>query len=116
MTTEQVQKVQANCKIIWGDADYDLDLETDWETYIYVVKKDYGLHLGPPLTMTGVCDSEKQAWSELDRMLDIWAKQVQSGKPMTRAQRLEIFGGPNGRNRLALEKFFDEAKKRGIDR
>jgi hypothetical protein len=48
-------------------------------------------------------------------MLDVWARQVQSGQPMTRAQRLEIFGGPNGRNVPVLEQFFDAAKKRGIN-
>jgi hypothetical protein len=40
---------------------------------------------------------------------------VQSGQPMTKAQSLEIFGGPNRRNVLVLEKFFDKAKKRGIN-
>jgi hypothetical protein len=65
--------------------------------------------------MTGICNSEEQAWRELDRMLGVWAKQVQSGKPMTKAQWLEIFGGPNGRNTFILEKFPDEAKKRRID-
>jgi hypothetical protein len=34
---------------------------------------------------------------------------------MTKAQSLEIFGGPNGRNTFVLEKFLDAAKKRGID-
>jgi hypothetical protein len=32
---------------------------------------------------------------------------------MTKAQRLEIFGGPNGRNTFVLEKFLDEKEKRG---
>ncbi|CZT06990.1 uncharacterized protein RAG0_12566 [Rhynchosporium agropyri] len=31
-----------------------------------------------------------------------------------KAQSLEIFGGPNGRNKPILEKFLDEAEKRGI--
>jgi hypothetical protein len=116
MSSARGQRIQTNCKIIWGDADYELDVETDdWVTYTCVVRKDLGLHFGPPLTMTGICNSEEQAWRELDRMLDVWARQVQSGQPMTKAQSLEIFGGPNGRNTFVLEKFLDEAKKRGID-
>jgi hypothetical protein len=114
MSSTQGQRIQTNCKIIWGDADYDLDLETDdWVAFVCVVKKDLGSHFGPPLTMTGLCNSKEQAWKELDRMLDVWARQVQSGQSMTKAQSLEIFGGPNGRNRFVLEKFLDEAKKRG---
>ncbi|OBT39665.1 hypothetical protein VE00_10680 [Pseudogymnoascus sp. WSF 3629] len=63
----QNERVQANCKIIWGKADYDLDLETDdWVTYTYVVRKDFGSHFGPPLTMTGICNSETHAWEELE--------------------------------------------------
>ena len=115
MAADQGQRIQANCKIIWGDADYDLDVETDdWVTYTCVVKKDHGLCFGPPLTMTGICNSEGQAWRELDRMLGVWARQVQGGQPMTRAQSLEIFGGPNGRNTFVLEKFLDEVERRGL--
>lgn len=47
-------------------------------------------------------------------MLGVEATQIQSGRPMTKAQSLEIFGGPNGRNKPILEKFLDEAEKRGI--
>lgn len=117
MSSVRGQRIQTNCEIIWGNADYDLDIETDdWETYACVVKKDFGSHFGPPLTMTGICNSEEQAWRELDRMLDVWARQIQNGQPMTKAQTLEIFGGPNGRNTFSLEKLLDEvAKKRGID-
>lgn len=116
MTDAQGARIQANCKIIWGDGDYDLDLETDdWVEYACVVKRDHGTSFGPPLTMTGLCNSEKQAWRELDRMLGVWARQIQSGQPMTKAQSVEIFGGPNGRNKLILEKFLDEVEKRGMD-
>jgi hypothetical protein len=64
--------------------------------------------------MTGLCNSAEQAWTELDRMLGVWARQIQSGHPMTKAQSLEIFEGPNRRNRAILEKFHDEVEKRGI--
>ncbi|KAH9203590.1 hypothetical protein DL95DRAFT_472248 [Leptodontidium sp. 2 PMI_412] len=30
MTAAQGERIQANCKIIWGDGDYDLDVETDY--------------------------------------------------------------------------------------
>lgn len=112
----QNERVQASCKIIWGEADYDFDLETDdWVTYAYVVRKDFGSRFGPPLTMTGICNSETHAWEELERMLSVWARQVQSGKPMTKSQSIEIFGGPNWRNSYILGKFIDEAERRGIN-
>jgi hypothetical protein len=45
-------------------------------------------------------------------MLDVWARQEQSGEPMTKNQRLEIFGGPNGQNNAVLEMFMAELEKR----
>ena len=115
MAVTQSQRIQANCIIIWGDADYDVDVETDdGDAYTCVVKKDFGLRFGPPLTMTGICNSQEQAWRELDRMLGVWARQIQGGQPMTKAQSLEIFGGPNGRNRFVLEKSLDEVERRRI--
>jgi hypothetical protein len=115
MTDTQGARIEANCKIIWGNGDYDLDVETDdWVAYACVVNKDFGSHFGPPLTMTGLCNSAEQAWRELDRMLGVWARQIQGGQPMTKAQSLEIFGGPNGRNRAILERLHDVAEKRGI--
>merc|ERR1712098_197834 len=96
------ERIQINCKIIWGDGNYDLDLETDdWVAY-GVVKRDYGTSFGSPLTMTGLYNSSGH-WGELERMLDLWARQIRSGQPMTKAQSLEIFRGPNGRNKPILE-------------
>lgn len=54
--------------------------------------------------MTTLCRSERAAWNELERMLRLWAEQVQSGRPMTKAQRLDIFGGPRGEYRQLLER------------
>jgi hypothetical protein len=62
--------------------------------------------------MTGLCKSDEEAWAELDRMLGVWARQVQSGQPMTKAQRLEIFGGPRGKNKKILEEFWEEFERR----
>ena len=60
------QRIQASCKIIWGDHYYDLDLETDdYEYYSVVVKKDFGDSFGPPLTMTPFCHGQEAAWTEL---------------------------------------------------
>ena len=53
--------------------------------------------------MTNVCNGSDRAWNELDRMLRLWARQVESGRPMTREERLEIFSGPNGAYRSLLE-------------
>jgi hypothetical protein len=61
--------------------------------------------------MTGFCNSREKAWNELDRMLVVWARQEQSGESMTKNQRLEIFGGPNGRNKAVLEMFMAELEK-----
>ena len=77
MSSAQGQRVEANCKIIWGsDCEYDLDIETDdWETWSCWVKKDYGLSFGPPIWGTSLCRSSEAAWQELDETLQSWASQ-----------------------------------------
>lgn len=114
MSSAWGQRIEANCKIIRGDnCDYDLDLETDdWVNYVCVVKKDFGLSFGPLLTMTGLCPSENAAWAELDRMLRLWAQQVQRGTSMTKSERLDIFGGWRGQDKNVLSIFIDESEKR----
>lgn len=99
------QRIEANCKKIWGvDKVFDFDIETDdYEHYHYIVKEDRGLSFGPALTMTSSCNGPDGAEEELDRMLRIWARQVESGRPMTREESLEIFSGPNGNYRNVLE-------------
>ena len=115
MSSEQAKRIEANCKIIWGDDIYDIDLETDdYIWYTCIVKKDFGDAFGPPLTMTGLCHSSEHAYRELDRMLKIWAGQVKIGQPMTKEQKLDVFGGPNGRNKPILRKLIAEMEKRGI--
>lgn len=79
------------------------------------VKKDFGGLFGPPLRVTGFCNSAEKAWAEPDRMLAVWAGQEQSGQPMTKAQSLEIFGGPDGRNVPVLEELLLEVESRGLD-
>lgn len=112
MSSPRGQRIQANCVTIWGNGDYDLDLETDdWQTFWAIVKKDFGTYFGPPLTITGVCRSEGHAWSELDRMLAAWARVIRSGEPMTEDQRIEIFGGPNWRTNSTLKSLFAEMDK-----
>jgi hypothetical protein len=116
MSSTQFQRILASCEIIWGKGDYDLDVETDdWVTYWAVVKKDLGTSFGPPLTMTGACGSDGHAWRELDRMLHLWAEQKRSGQPMTDDQRLEIFGGPSGRNKPILRQFIARMNEREMD-
>ncbi|KAH6714599.1 hypothetical protein BKA61DRAFT_575331 [Leptodontidium sp. MPI-SDFR-AT-0119] len=81
------RKNPSHGNIIWGNGDYDLDVETDdWVVYACVARRDLGLRFGPPLTMTGICNSAEQAWEELDRMLGVWAGQIQSGHRVTKAQ------------------------------
>jgi hypothetical protein len=113
MSSVQGQRIQANCKIIWGDdSEYDLDAESDdYINYTCFVRKDYGTSFGPPLTMTGLCYTREGAWAELDRRLKLWARQVQRGTPMTRDEHLEIFGGPRGKYRHILSICMDAFEK-----
>ena len=108
MSSAQVQRIEANCKIIWGnDCVYDLSIETDdYVNYICYVKRFFGDSFGPPLTMTSLCRSREAAWAELDRMLELWAKQIKRGTPMTKDERLEIFGGPKGKHKKILSEFY----------
>jgi hypothetical protein len=114
MSDAQGQRIEANCKIIWGNnCEYDFDIETDdYINYICYVKKDFGYSFGPPLTLTSLCHSSEAAWGELDRMLELWAKQVKRGTPMTKDERLDIFGGRKGEFKKLLSKFIDEFEKR----
>lgn len=114
MPSTRGQRTEDNCKIIWGnDCDYDIDLETDdWVNYACVVKKDFGSSFGPPLTTTSLCPSSEAAFAELDRMLDLWAKQVKRGTPMTEDEKLNIFGGRKGEHKNLLNKFIDELERR----
>jgi hypothetical protein len=114
MSDAQGQRIEANCKIIWGSScDYDLDIETDdWVNYVCVVKKDFGTSYGPLLMITSVCRSSEAAWAELDRVLDLWAKQVKRWTPMTKAENLEIFEGPKGEHKRLLRKFMDQLERR----
>jgi hypothetical protein len=117
MSSTQGRRFEENCKIIWGnDSDYDLDLETDdWVNHVYIVKKDFGLSFGPPLTMTGLCPSSEAAWAELDRMLELWAKVVKRGTPMSKDETLSVFGGCKGESKVILSKFIDEfERKEGV--
>jgi len=92
MTAAQGQRIQTYCKIIWGKGDYDIDVEIDdWVAYYAVVKRDFGTCVGPPLTMTGPCSSTEQGWNELERMLGAWARQTQTGQPMTKDQTLNTY-------------------------
>ncbi|KAF2872893.1 hypothetical protein BDV95DRAFT_568259 [Massariosphaeria phaeospora] len=62
--------------------------------------------------MTSLCPSNEAAWTELDRRLDSWAKQVMRGTPMSKDERLDIFGGRKGKNKKVLSEFIDEVERR----
>ncbi|KAK1625368.1 hypothetical protein BDP81DRAFT_435653 [Colletotrichum phormii] len=107
MASRIQQRIEENCKTIWGDYDYEIDYETDDnETFQYFVLRDYGSTFGSALAMTLLCHSEEAAYRELDRMLRIWAAQVRRGTPMTKEESLEIFGGPRGEFKRVLEVFW----------
>lgn len=116
MSSAQGQRIHASCEIIWGTGDYDIDIETDdWTLYMAIVKRDFGISLGPPLTMTGLCRSSNHACRELDRMLGVWARQIQGGQPMTKDAQLEIFGGPNWQNNKTFERLLAVFDKKEAD-
>jgi hypothetical protein len=82
MSSAQGERLERNCKLIWGaHCDYDFDVETDdWEWYSCVVKQDFGSSVGPPLIMTGLRPSEEAAWKELEKMLESFAEAVTRDK------------------------------------
>jgi len=114
MSSARGQHIEANCKIIWGnDCEYNLNIETDdYVNYMCHVKKDFGDSFGPSLTMTNLCRSSEAAWAELDRMLELWAKQVKRGTSMTKDEKLEVFDGPKGEHKKLLSEFMNAFKKR----
>lgn len=115
----QAERILANCKKIWGaDKEFDIDIDCDkgpWGDCQAYVREDRGLSFGPMLTMTNVCEGSKRAWNELDRMLRLWARQVESGKPMSREEMLDIFSRPSGENRAALGQFMDAVARGGAN-
>lgn len=116
MPTPRSERIEANCKVIWGpDSDYDLDLETDdYVNYACHVKKDFGLSYGPILAMTSLCPSEDAALAELDRMLLIWAEQVKRGTPMTKDETLSIYSGYKGEYTSLISDFMYKKEKAPI--
>lgn len=106
MSPTQIERILANCQIIWGKGDYGITLEDEDDTFWAEVKDYTSTHKhGPSLTMTGVCNSPDGALAELDRMLFLWAQQAQSEQPMTKEEGLAIFGGPRGENEPILKMF-----------
>jgi hypothetical protein len=79
-------RIEANCKTIWGDKDYDFEVEggcmfaADDTGYQIFVREDRGTSWGPNLTMTFLCKGEETAWNELDRMLQLAADEERNKK------------------------------------
>ena len=65
--------------------------------------------------MTSLCPSKEAALAEIDRMLELWAKQAKRGTPMTKDEQLNIFGGRKGEHKIILNKFIDELERREQD-
>ena len=74
----QGQRIEANCKIVWGSyCDYDLEVDTDeYEHYWGWVRRDFGDSMGPLLLGTGPWRSEDATWDALDKMLGAEANAV----------------------------------------
>jgi hypothetical protein len=103
------RRVQKDCQTIRGaETELEIDTETDdYDYYCCVVKGDFEPHSGHQghLTTTALCYGQDQALNELDRMLCVWARQVESGQPMTNEGTLEIFPGPHEKHRNVLQEF-----------
>ncbi|MCJ1333452.1 hypothetical protein MMC10_010151 [Thelotrema lepadinum] len=81
------RRIEANCRIIWGEGDYDLEEENDnYDVYQCLVRRDFGTEHGPPLAMTTLFDSPDRAWDDLDKMLVAWAEQVQRERSESKAK------------------------------
>ncbi|KAI1282510.1 hypothetical protein F5Y07DRAFT_241938 [Xylaria sp. FL0933] len=77
MSTDKAERVQANCRAIWGNGNYDLECEGDHgNEFQCFVRQDYGLEFGSPLIMTMVMATTEQAWEELERMLSYMAEKA----------------------------------------
>jgi hypothetical protein len=88
MTSQDVAsrywRIVPNCKIIWGDKDYDFKVEggkfmfepIDGKRYQVFVGEDCGDHWGPNLTVTPLYVEEETAWRELNIMLSGSAENV----------------------------------------
>ena len=114
MSTNQGLRIQASCAIIWGASEYGYEVEVetdDYEWYYGQVQKDHGLSFGEPLLFSTGCRSSEEGWQELERMLALLAKQALSGKPMTHEDKLQIYGGKDGKHRALLNEFFDWEKR-----
>lgn len=59
MSSARYQCIQANCAIIWGQGDYDIEIETeDWAVYQGFVRNDFGTEL----VGTWLCNSNDHAY------------------------------------------------------
>jgi hypothetical protein len=80
MSDDRGQRIEANCKIIWGnDSEYDLEMDIDY-FHVHYVCLSFGEIL---LTMTNECNSSEAAWTELDRTLELWANQVKAERQLS---------------------------------
>lgn len=71
------ERIIANCKIIWGDCDYDLGLETDdYDYYLAFVRKDYGFKFGDILCMVAATGGPDNVCAQLDQKLSEVARRV----------------------------------------
>jgi hypothetical protein len=77
------ERIEAYCKTIWGNDDYDLEIDNEENLYYAWVRKDHGTHYGPLLTdscLSRPCHSADSACIELERMLAQMCKHVPSSK------------------------------------
>ncbi|KAF1810840.1 hypothetical protein P152DRAFT_515634 [Eremomyces bilateralis CBS 781.70] len=68
MTFGRRDRVYNNCQKVWGPGKYNVNCQVpNRGRCCCVVHKDTGNGYGPPLAHTGWCNSEDQAWGQLDQ-------------------------------------------------
>lgn len=78
MSSSESEKIQANCRIIWGPGLYDIEIEHEnFECWMIFVREDHGTYFGDPLLVTMPRDSLERAKSDLNGILNARVRDIQ---------------------------------------
>ncbi|KAF1985737.1 hypothetical protein K402DRAFT_464073 [Aulographum hederae CBS 113979] len=92
------ERMEANCRILWGPGEYVIDLEYEdatafypYESWSTMVRRDFGDNFGLPLTMTPrTYRTAEAAWTELDRVLEGSARDAKRRPPVSEEEQRKI--------------------------
>jgi len=74
------ERIQAYCKILWGDCYCDIEFEAEDDDHYAFIRKDLGDSYGPLLLDSERCGSMDEASAKLERMLAAACKHFASKK------------------------------------